>query len=95
MDKLLKLAKLSVGVCETSTIKDEEIKLCIRSGIEDLKRQGISADLNKSLIVQAIVMYVKANFGNVDLKEKENSAKIYNSLCNKLSLSEDYKEKNV
>lgn len=93
MQGLLKLAKQSLSIIETSTAKDEEIKMYIKAGINDLKRQDINvtAKLNDSLIQSAIVMYVKSNFGNVDIKEKELSRKTYNLLCNNLSLSNDYK----
>ncbi|MEI3391032.1 MAG: hypothetical protein V8R30_05285 [Clostridia bacterium] len=73
MDNLLKIAKQCLSIVETATLKDEEIKMWINAGIADLKRQGITAseDTKDSLIQSAIVMYVKANFGNVDIKEKE------------------------
>ena len=45
-------------------------------------------DLKKS----AIVMFVKGNFGNVDLKEKELAQKTYSLLCCNLGLSAEYRE---
>ena len=36
-------------------------------------------------------MFVKANFGNVNIKEKELAQKTYSLLCNNLSLSTEYK----
>ena len=76
-----------------SILKDEEIKMLIQAGIADLNRQGIvsSLDTKDSLVKSAIVMFVKANFGNVDIKEKELAQRTYSLLCNNLSLSEDYK----
>ena len=71
-----------------------ELLITIEAAKNDLIRQGINVYKNSSLVRQAIVMYVKANFGNVDIKEKELSAKRYNLLCNNLSLSESYKEVN-
>ena len=93
MDELLKITKQSVSIIETATLKDEEIKLWIRAGIADLKRLGIKADekTTDSLIQSAIVMFVKGNFGNVEIKEKELAQRTYKDLCDKLSLSEDYK----
>ena len=80
MDKeLMTLAKKSVSIVETSTLKDEEIEMWINAGKEDL------------LIKSAIVMFVKANFGNVDIKEKELAQRTYNLLCHSLGLSNDYK----
>ena len=94
MDELLKLAKQCLSIVETATLKDEEIKMLIQAGIADLKRQGIktSEDTSDSLIKSAIIMFVKANFGNVDIKEKELAQRTYSLLCANLGLSEKYKE---
>lgn len=93
MENLLKLVKQCISIVETATLKDEEIKMWINSGIADLKRLGINAteDTQNSLIVSAIIMFVKSNFGNVDIKEKELAQRTYNTLCANLSLSKDYK----
>lgn len=93
MDELLKLAKQCLSIVETATLKDEEIKMLIQAGIADLNRQGIvaSTDTTDSLVQSAIIMFVKGNFGNVDIKEKELAQRTYSLLCNNLSLSEDYK----
>lgn len=91
MEELMMLAKQSLSIVSSSSIKDDEIEMWIRAGKEDLKRQDINSELDNSLIKSAIVMFVKANFGNVDLKEKELSQRTYNLLCNNLGLSSDYK----
>lgn len=93
MDTLLKLIKQCLSIVETATLKDEEIKMWIQAGIADLTRQGIVASetTEDSLVQSAIVMFVKANFGNVDIKEKELAQRIYSLLCANLGLSEDYK----
>lgn len=93
MEELLKLVKQCLSIVETATLKDEEIKMLIQAGIADLNRQGIlaSLDTNDYLIQSAIVMFVKGNFGNVDIKEKELAQRTYSLLCANLSLSEDYK----
>ena len=91
MDELMMLAKQSMSIVETSTIKDEEIGMWIGAGIADLKRLDINPDITNDLVKSAIVMYVKANFGNVDIKEKKLSQRTYNLLCNNLGLSDDYK----
>ena len=91
MDELMMLAKQSLSIVETSTIKDEEIGMWINAGIADLKRQDINPDITNALVQSAIIMFVKANFGNVDIKEKELSQRTYNLLCNNLGLSDDYK----
>lgn len=94
MDKLLDLAKQCVGIVETATLKDEEIKMLIQAGITDLKRQGITAseETKDNLIKSAIIMFVKANFGMVDIKDKELAQRTYSLLCANLGLSNDYKE---
>lgn len=91
MDELMDLAKQSLSIVSSSSIKDDEIELWINAGKEDLKRQGINSELNNPLITSAIIMYVKANFGNVDIKEKELSQRTYNLLCHNLGLSNDFK----
>lgn len=94
METLLKLVKQCLSIVETAILKDEEIKMWIQSGVADLNRQGIlaSLDTNDTLVQSAIVMFVKANFGNVDIKEKELAQRTYSLLCANLGLSEDYKE---
>ena len=91
MDELTILTKQSLSIVDTSTIKDDEIEMWIEAGKEDLKRQDINSELDNPLIKSAIVMFVKANFGNVDIKEKELSQRTYNLLCHNLGLSSDYK----
>lgn len=93
MEELLKLVKQCLSIVETATLKDEEIKMWIQAGIADLNRQGIFASVGTtdSLVQSAIVMFVKASFGNVDIKEKELAQRTYSLLCANLSLSEDYK----
>lgn len=91
MYELMNLAKQSLSIVSSSIIKDDEIEMWIKAGKEDLKRQGINSELKNPLITSAIIMFVKANFGNVDIKEKELSQKTYNLLCHSLGLSDDYK----
>ena len=92
MDELLKTAKQCLSIVETSTLKDEEIKMLIKASQEDLVRQGIKVDTQKDLVRSAIFMFVKANFGNTDIKEKELAQRTYSLLCNNLSLSGDFME---
>lgn len=94
MNELLKIAKQCLSIVETATLKDEEIKMLIKAGVEDLRRQGINASVStqNELIKSAVIMFVKSNFGNVDIKEKELAQKTYSLLCNNLSLSSDFKE---
>ncbi len=93
MENLLKIVKQCLSIVETATLKDEEIKMWIQAGIADLARLGIkvSEEPEDSLVKAAIIMYVKANFGNVDIKDKELAQKTYSLLCDNLSLSNKYK----
>lgn len=94
MSELMKLSKQALSIIETATLKDDEIKMWIQAGIRDLKRQGIKAseETEDSLIKSAIVMFVKANFGNVDIKEKELAQKTYSLLCANIGASQDFLE---
>ena len=92
MNELLRAAKQSLSIVETATLKDEEIQMLINAAREDLRRQGINPDTENELIKSSIIMFVKANFGNVDIKEKELAQNRYSLLCNQLGLSSDYKE---
>lgn len=102
MNNLLKQAKQFLSIVETSTLKDEEIKLLIRSAILELERSGIDIKYNystdeeqfDSLITTAIMFYVKSTFGNVDIKEKEYALRTFNTLEQSLSLSDGYRKKN-
>ena len=91
MEDIKKLVKQCLSIVATSTFKDDELQMWINAGKSDLTRQGIKIDTSNALVQSAIVMYVKANFGNVDIKEKELSQKAYNLLCINLGLSSDYK----
>lgn len=100
MDELLKEAKQFVSIVDTSTLKDDEIKTLIEAGKLELNRSGININYNynqkensyDSLIKTAILFFVKANFGNVDLKEKEYALRTFNTLEQSLSLSDGYKK---
>ena len=92
MEELLRKAKQCLSIVETSTFKDEEIKMLINAGIKDLDRQDINTKLEDDLVNAAIIMFVKANFGNVNIKEKELAKNTYILLCNNLSLSSEYRK---
>ena len=91
---LLDTTKQVLSIISTATQKDDEIQMLINAGIADLNRQGIvaSSDTTNNLVKSAIIMFVKANFGNVDIKEKELAQKTYSLLCHNLGLSASYKE---
>ena len=91
MEDLKPLVKQCLSIVNTATAKDMEIEMLIEAGQNDLERQGINVDLENDLVKSAIVMFVKANFGNTDIKEKELAQKTYILLCKNLGLSSDYK----
>lgn len=95
--KLTNLAKECLSIVNTSTLKDNEILLFINAGVLDLKRQGIDIEtkIEDELVQAAIIMFVKANFGMVDIKEKQLAQDTYIKICNNLSLSSEYKIKEV
>lgn len=94
---LKKLTKQCLSIVDTSTIKDDEIIMLINAAIADMKRLNIDAEnkLTNSIIQATIVFFVKANFGMCDIKEKELAQERYIQICNNLSLSSDYKIKEV
>lgn len=97
MEELLSLAKQCLSIVATATAKDNEITMLIKAGKADMQRQGIIVDppegqTMNELVKTTIMMYVKANFGNTDIKEKELAQRTYILLCKNLGLSTGYKE---
>lgn len=86
------LVKQCLSIVSTATAKDDEIVMWINAGISDLVRQGIDVakNITDGLIQGAIVMYVKGNFGFVEVKEKELAQRTYTQICCNLSLSQKY-----
>lgn len=91
-DNYLSKAKQILSIISTATLKDEEIKLFISAGILELERSGVDTSSFDELITTAIMMYVKANFGNVDIKNKELAQRTFDSLEKSLSQSENYRK---
>lgn len=92
--KLKDLAKQCVSIVKNATLKDDEIAMFLGAAILDLERQDIEVvkNIEDDLIKGAIILYVKANFGMVDIKEKELSKQRYIELSTNLSLSLEYKK---
>jgi len=93
-DLLIK-AKECLSIISTSTAKDGEIEMLINAGKADMERQGIIVETDNDLVTASIMMFVKAHFGNVDIKEKELAQKTYSLLCCNLSLSTEYREGDI
>ena len=91
------LAKECLSIVPSSTLKNHEIEMLIGAGMLDMIRQGIdvSNHMENFLIQGAIIMFVKANFGMVDINDKKLAQETYIMLCNNLSLSDEYKIKEV
>lgn len=87
------LVKQCLSIVGSATLKDNEIVMWINGAISDLVRQDIDVanNISDGLIQGAIVMFVKSNFGMVDIKEKELAQSTYEKLCNNLSLSLKYR----
>lgn len=95
MESLLALVKQSLAIVPTATGRDTELTALIRAAVDDLTRQGIAVDtiyFNNNLVNSAIVMFVKANFGMIDEKQKDYAQKTYILLCQNLGASSEYKE---
>lgn len=92
-EEMKNLTKKCLSIVETATYKDSEIAMWVGAAVADMVRQGIdvAGHISDELIQGAIVMFVKSNFGMVDIKEKENAQKTYKQISGNLSLSSDYK----
>ena len=83
------IAKAKLRVRKTSKdILDDDIGQLVEVALEDLKRIGVHADyleennIKNPLIVEAVLLYVKANFGT-----PENQSELitsYNMMCTKI-----------
>ena len=97
MEHLKKLAKQCLSIVETSTLKDKEIEMLIKSAKSDLERVGIDVENNISddLVVNTIMIYVKAHFGDTDIDKKNEYLKRYKANLRELQFSEEYKQEGV
>ena len=79
MDSLLSMAKEVLSIIPTATAKDTEINMLINSAKKDMERLNIDVEnhISDDLIISAIMMFVKAHFGNTNTKEKELCQKSY------------------
>lgn len=91
------LAKECLSIVSSSSLKNHEIEMFIGAGMLDMIRQGIDVinNMENFLIQGAIMMFVKANFGMVDINEKKLAQETYMMLCGNLSLSAEFKIKEV
>lgn len=95
MQELIKLAKQCLSIVESSTLKDKEIEMLIKSAKNDLERAGIDTLSNQTddLIINTIMIYVKAHFGDTDINKRTEYLKRYKMNLRELQLSEKYQIK--
>lgn len=89
---LLALAKQTLGIISTATAKDSELTMIINAGINDMTRAGVGVDATNPLVQNALMTYVKANFGISNPIDKERFMNSYRLFLAELSMSENYKE---
>jgi len=81
--------RAALRISSTNVKIIEEINDCIAACKADLKNDGVKViDETDKLIVRAIILYCKAEFGNNDKAEKFR--KSYDVLKMRLALSQEY-----
>lgn len=95
MEKLKKIAKQCLSIVETSILKDKEIEMLISSAKKDLERVQIEVEnnLEDDLVVNTIMLYVKAHFGDTDINKRNEYLKRYKMNLRELQFSEEYQKK--
>lgn len=89
---ILDLVKQSLAIVSSATARDTELNALISAAQQDMERQGININAtSEDLINAAIIMFVKANFGMIDDRQKEYARRTYFLLCQNLGLSEEFK----
>ena len=83
------IAKAKIRIRKTSNdILDEDVGQLVEVALTDLKRIGVNsayldeADIKAPLIIEAVLVYCNANFGNPDNQEKLLAA--YDTICTKI-----------
>lgn len=94
MSDLMILAKQCLGIVKTATLKDEEIEMLINSAKSDMERVDIDVDNNisDSLVINTIMLYVKAHFGDTDINKRKEYLERYTSNIRALKESEEYRK---
>lgn len=92
INDLKALAKETLGIVATATAKDNSLVMIINAGIDDMKRAGVNVDYDNELVQNALMTYVKANFGISNPSDKEKFLQAYQLYLAEISLSDGYKE---
>lgn len=86
--------RAALRISSTSEKITTEIEDCIAACIADLANDGIKAiDESDALIIRAVTLYCKAEFGYNDKAEKFRLS--YDTLKMRLALSQEYNEEPV
>lgn len=85
------MRKKPCGIVSSATAKDTSLEMIIRAGMNDMSRAGVVLDLDNKLIQNALMTYVKANFGISNPTDKEKFMQSYQLILSELSLSDGYK----
>lgn len=88
-DELVSKAKLRIRKM-SNDILDEDVGQLVEVALADLKRIGVDSSylgrngrsINDPLIVEAVLLYCKANFGTPDNQEKLMAS--YEMMCTKI-----------
>lgn len=92
MNNLVALAKETLGIVATATAKDNTLEMLIQAGVSDMQRGGVVVDTDNTLVQNALMTYVKANFGIANPQDKQRFLEAYQLYLAELSLSNGYKE---
>lgn len=95
--ELVSIAKQFLSIIEKATLKDKEIVILVKAAVFDMETAGIEIEKNidNELIIETIMMHVKANFGNTNINEKELSQKRYKSNMSKIVLCSEFKKEAI
>lgn len=88
---ILSLAKETLGIVSTATAVDNSLSMIINAGVDDMERAGVNVDLTNALCQNALITYVKANYGISNPIDKEKYLNSYRLSLRELSLSNEYK----
>lgn len=87
---ILELARAGINI-EYNYEEDKTLNSVLPFKLKTQLTEQYITEKYDSLIKMAILFFVKANFGNTDVKEKEVAQRTFNSLEQSLALSCGYK----
>lgn len=84
---LCEMVKVRMRI-KTAAFDDAEVLPLIGACLKELERVGVGTEIDDPLVIQAVVLYCKANFGFSD--DQERYQKAYEALRDSMALSGDY-----